>query len=79
MQEVVLVLDSYGRVPQALTQGNNIDLGMADQCLYGDVKGRYCMAGLVLPIGYLFNFFMPSQELVRRPEVAYWNHLEMCF
>lgn len=50
-----LVLDSFGRIPQAVTQGNNIDMGTYDQCVNifenldnGDIKGKYCYGGLIL-------------------------------
>lgn len=52
-----IVLDASGRLPQAITQGNDLDLGMYDQCLniheeIGNVtiKGKYCSRGLSLPL-----------------------------
>lgn len=52
-----LVLDSYGRIPQAITQGNYIDFGTYDQCVdifenleIGVVKGKYCYGGLILSL-----------------------------
>lgn len=59
------MLDSYGRIPQAIMQGNNMDLGTVDQCLYGDVEGRYCLAGLVLPIDLLENVSLSTEQVVR--------------
>lgn len=51
------MLDSYGRIPQAVTQGNNLDLGTYDQCVnvlerleFGDIHGKYCFAGLIVPL-----------------------------
>lgn len=51
------MLDAYGRIPKGMAQGNSVDPGMFDQCLniaveLDDVaiKGRYCYAGLMLPL-----------------------------
>lgn len=51
------MLDAYGRIPQGLSQGHNIDLGMFDQCLNifetldaTEIRGRYCYAGLIIPL-----------------------------
>lgn len=50
------VLDASGRIPQALTQGNKIDLGSYDQCVNireplatTTIDGKYCYSGLVIP------------------------------
>lgn len=50
------MLDAFGRIPQAITQGNTIDLGTYDQCLNIfekldniTVKGKYCFGGLSVP------------------------------
>lgn len=59
-----LVIDSFGRIPQAITQGNSYDLGTYDQCinifeqLNGvDIKGKYCVGGLAIPYEVtLFRF-----------------------
>lgn len=51
------MFDAYGRIPQAITQGNRYDLGSYDQCININevvedvkIKGRYCTAGLVLDL-----------------------------
>lgn len=51
------MLDASGRIPQAITQGNVYDLGSYDQCLniheqIGDIdiKGKYCLGGLAIPL-----------------------------
>lgn len=50
------MLDAYGRIPKGVAQGNNMDLGLFDQCInikenLGNVsiQGKYCHLGLVLP------------------------------
>lgn len=55
------MLDASGRIPQAITQGNRRDPGLYDQCVniheklnIGDIKGKYCYAGLALPLA-IFN------------------------
>lgn len=52
-----LVLESMGRIPLGLYQGNTNDLGEYDDCLAiahelnGDVlHTKYCYAGLVIPL-----------------------------
>lgn len=62
--KILLVLDSYGRVPQAITQGNNIDLGTIDQCVSGDIQGRYCVGGLLLSKDALDNITFFSEATV---------------
>lgn len=54
------MLDSYGRIPQAITQGNFFDFGTYDQCVniaevLNDVtiKGKYCVGGLSIPLADL--------------------------
>lgn len=49
------MLDAYGRIPQAITQGNTLDIGTFDQCLnifenleVGEIRGKYCYGGLIL-------------------------------
>lgn len=51
------MLDSSGRVPQGVLQGNSIDLGNYDECVNiheeletGDINGRYCYSGLAIPL-----------------------------
>lgn len=54
---VFAVLDAFGRLPEGITQGGNVDLGMFDQCLNimqkldgVDIKGKYCYGGLMIPL-----------------------------
>lgn len=56
------MLDASGRIPQAITQGNRRDVGTYDQCVniykkldVGEVKGKYCYAGLAIPLAILNN------------------------
>lgn len=51
------MLDAYGRPPAGRTQGSSTGLGMYDQCLaiakelnITTIKGKYCYAGLVVPL-----------------------------
>lgn len=51
------MLDSFGRLPQAITQGNYYDLGTYDQCTNifeninnTEIKGKYCIGGLSIPL-----------------------------
>lgn len=51
------MIDAYGRIPQAIIQGNLYDLGTYDQCVnlfqqIGDIKiqGKYCVGGLTIPL-----------------------------
>lgn len=51
------MLDAFGRIPEGLTQGNLVDMGMFDQCLNifekldtTEIKGRYCYGGLIIPV-----------------------------
>lgn len=51
------MLDAYSRIPRELTEGNNVDFGMFDQCINikeslnnTSIQGKYCYGGLVLPI-----------------------------
>lgn len=76
------VLDSFGRIPQAMTQGNRKDGGTYDQCVnikekldIGEVKGKYCFGGLVVPLSILTNVSDPTpslQTLVIHPRI-YFN------
>lgn len=52
----MIVLDAFGRIPQAVMQGNTYELGTYDQCVnifeeLGNVtiKGKYCLGGLAIP------------------------------
>lgn len=54
------MLDASGRIPRAISQGNRVDEGTFDQCVnihkkldIGDVKGKYCYAGLAVPLAAL--------------------------
>lgn len=54
-----LVVDAFGRIPQAITQGNSLDLGTYDQCVdineqmhNVDIKGKYCLYGLAVPLSH---------------------------
>lgn len=51
------MLDAFGRIPPAITQGNDADMGNYDQCINiyekledVDIYGRYCYSGLIVPI-----------------------------
>lgn len=51
------MVDSYGRIPQAITQGNALDLGTYDQCVSineqvnsVEIQGKYCSYGLAIPL-----------------------------
>lgn len=53
----ILVVDAFGRIPQAITQGNLLDLGTYDQCVdineqvnNVDIKGKYCLYGLAVSL-----------------------------
>lgn len=65
------MLDAYGRIPQAMTQGNDMDLGMFDQCLAIQenlnttvIKGKYCYAGLVIPVVDMENNVLQMDVIV---------------
>lgn len=68
------MLDASGRIPQAITQGNTIDMGTYDQCVSiykeldtGDIKGRYCYSGLAIPLITTNNGqSVQSDEVVRK-------------
>lgn len=56
------MLDANGRIPTGLMKGNNIDMGLYDECvalehkleLYNEhvhtIKGKYCLSGLIIPL-----------------------------
>lgn len=67
------MLDSYGRIPQAITQGNIVDLGTMGQCLdiyevLEDVtiQGRYCFGGLIVPLGDIINSTSPVKRVMAK-------------
>lgn len=52
-----LVVDAMGSIPRGIMKGNTEDLGFYDECVDimheiedDTIKGRYCYAGLVLPL-----------------------------
>lgn len=54
------MLDASGRIPRSISQGNRRDEGTYDQCVniykkldVGVVKGKYCYAGLAIPLSLL--------------------------
>lgn len=62
-------MDASGRIPQAITQGNRRDGGTYDQCInihenldIGELKGKYCYAGLAIPLSVLINITSFSPE-----------------
>lgn len=62
------MLDAFGRIPQAITQGNNIDLGSYDQCLNvfhetNHIKGKYCLNGLNIPLLEVFPKYWKVSNL----------------
>lgn len=65
------MLDASGRVPQAITQGNRVEMGNYDQCLNiheeletGTViNGRYCYSGLAIPINVTDSNSLSSLSL----------------
>lgn len=53
----ISVIDAYGFIPKGIMRGNTNGLGFYDECLdvqqeiEGDtIKGRYCYAGLIVPL-----------------------------
>lgn len=69
------MLDAFGRIPAALSQGNRIDLGLYDQCVEinevienVDIKGRYCLAGFMLSLP---ETEMPAMLSVCLPNACY--------
>lgn len=54
------MLDSFGRIPQAVSQQNYYDLGTYDQCVNileeqneVNIIGKYCIGGLSIPVTHL--------------------------
>lgn len=41
-----------------------MDLGTLNQCINDDVKGRYCLGGLILPLDVLTNVTITSEAIV---------------
>lgn len=68
------VLDAYGHIPHGVTQGNSMDMGMFDQCLNISetidavkIRGKYCYAGLALPLSNIsLDIQQPVQQVNRR-------------
>lgn len=63
------VLDAFGRVPNAITQGNIMDLGTYDQCVNifvetktTNIRGKYCLNGLMVPLSIADLPFLSNQE-----------------
>lgn len=64
------VLDSFGRIPQLITQGNYIDFGAYDQCVkvsetfeVATIDGKFCLGGLILPLNSVIDIILPPGEV----------------
>lgn len=67
------MLDSTGKIPSGILKGSNFELGAYDECLDisailqddAEVKGKYCLSGLVLPYNILLENITDSLLLSR--------------
>lgn len=66
------VLDSFGRIPQLITQGNNIDFGAYDQCVKISedfetvtINGKFCLGGLIVPLNSVIDIILPPGEVTK--------------
>lgn len=64
------VLDANGRIPTGVMKGNDVSMGLYDECvdvehLLDDdnvIKGKYCYSGLVIPLSILDNITKAMPE-----------------
>lgn len=74
-------MDAMGSIPKGIMKGNREDLGFYDECVgisqeieNDTIQGRYCYAGLILPLP---NISLIEQDT--RMQVMQYMHFYMMF